>query len=73
LVVLALWCIAAIGLLDGLGLANGAAARPVMGLAWLSQEQRAWLVCALVSLETSAWLHLLLDGNPDLPRVRTRR
>jgi len=44
-----------------------------MGLAWLSQEQRAWLVCALVNLEESAWLHLLLDGDPDLPRVRTQR
>lgn len=45
----------------------------MLGLAWLSQEQRAWLACALVSLEASAWLHLLLAGDPALPRVRTRR
>ncbi|MFI0403714.1 MAG: DUF2227 family putative metal-binding protein [Cyanobium sp.] len=47
---------------------------PAFGLQ-LWQQHRALVICALVALEASSWLHLLQDGDPlpRLPRVLRRR
>ncbi|WP_370455492.1 DUF2227 family putative metal-binding protein [Synechococcus sp. RSCCF101] len=68
LLLLIVWCGAAAALLEGLGLAPGLMARLAGWAARLGDERRVWLLCALLSLELSAWLHLLLDGDPDWPR-----
>lgn len=47
---------------------------PAFGLqVW--QQHRPLVICALVALEASSWLHLLQDGDPlpRLPRVLSRR
>ena len=47
---------------------------PAFGLqVW--QQHRPLVICALVALEASSWLHLLQDGDPlpRLPRVLRRR
>jgi uncharacterized metal-binding protein len=70
--VLLLWAVALAALLRLLGVGDGAG-RLLQELAALGRRHPAAVLCAAVSLEASAWLHLLLDGDPAPAGWRRRR
>ncbi|TGG85888.1 MAG: hypothetical protein ERJ67_04215 [Aphanocapsa feldmannii 277cV] len=62
------WIALAWGLLHVLGLSGPPSLKPLQQL-WL--EQRPLCLAALLGLEASSWLHLVMDGDP-LPRWMRR-